>query len=160
MEKILEKIIPGYDYRAKKARLDSDRAVREKLVRELRKSSATMKDVSDLAYRDGKREVVDHIKDYIQAVSLLSAEIENASYGMSPLFRQDGVTDRTIEKMVEFDRNLIEKMEVLAKSSELVYDHVLKGETADIILQTRKIKHELDLLRNVYSDRADFLMKQ
>ncbi|MCX6692478.1 MAG: hypothetical protein NTW33_10655 [Methanoregula sp.] len=35
----LGKLIPGYDYRAKKSRLNTDRSVREKLARELKKSA-------------------------------------------------------------------------------------------------------------------------
>ncbi|MCX5853969.1 MAG: hypothetical protein NTZ24_05170 [Deltaproteobacteria bacterium] len=58
----LGKLIPGYDYRAKKSRLNTDRSVREKLARELKKAALNLKEVSDLAYRDGKREIVDHIK--------------------------------------------------------------------------------------------------
>ena len=53
----LGKLVPGYDYRAKRSRLNTDRSVREKLARELRKSAVNLKEVSDLAYRDGKREV-------------------------------------------------------------------------------------------------------
>ena len=60
---------------------------------------------------------------------------------------------------MEFDKELLNELEVITKSTDLVYDHVLKGETADIILQIRKLKRSVDNLRNIFSDRADFLMK-
>jgi len=160
MEKLKEKIIPGYDYRVKKNRLNSDRAVRGKLSRELKKSYNTLKEVSDLAYKDGRRDVVEHIKDIINTIDLFRSEIENASYGLSPLFKQDKVSDVTLDRMVEFDKELLNELEVITKAADLVYDHVLKGETSDIILQIRKVKRSVDNLRNIFSDRADFLIKK
>jgi hypothetical protein len=156
----LGKLIPGYDYREKKSRLNTDRSVREKLVRELRKSAVNLKEVSDLAYRDGRREVVDHIKDILKAIDLFTVEIEDAPFGQSPLLKQDKVSDDDIDHMIEFDRQLAMQLEVITKTTELVYEHVLKGETADIIMQVRKVKKELDLMKNTFSDRLDYFMKR
>jgi len=62
--------------------------------------------------------------------------------------------------MIEFDRQLVSQLEVITKSSELVYDHVLKGETKDIIRQIRIVKKELDIMKNTFSDRLDYFMKR
>lgn len=159
MGKLMGKIIPGYDYRVKKNRLNTDRAVRDKISRELKKSYNTLKEVSDLAYKDGRRDVVAHIKDILNTLDLFRNEIENASFGLSPLFKQEKVSDDTMDRMVEFDKNMLDELEVITKATDLVYDHVLKGETADIILQIRKAKRSVDNLRNIFSDRADFLIK-
>lgn len=64
-----------------------------------------------------------------------------------------------MDRMVEFDKNMLDELVVLTKATDLVYDHVLKGETADINLQIRKAKRSVDNLRNIFSDRADFLIK-
>jgi hypothetical protein len=156
----LGKLIPGYDYRAKKSRLNTDRSVREKLARELRKSALNLKEVSDLAYRDEKREVVDHIKDVLKAIDLFIIEIENTPFGQSPLFKMDKVNDEDIDHMIEFDRQLVTQLEVITKTSELIYDHVLKGETSDIVMQVRRLKKELDVMKNTFSDRLDYFMKR
>lgn len=155
----MEKIIPGYDYRVKKNRLNSDRAVRDKLSRELKKSYSTLKEVSDLAYKDDRREVVEHIKDILNTIDLFRNEIENASFGLSPLFKQDKVSDVALDRMVKFDSALVSELEVITKAADLVYDHVLKGETSDIILQVRTVKRSVDNMRNTFTDRADFLIK-
>lgn len=159
MEKWKEKLIPGYDYQVKKNRLNTDRAVRDKLSRELKKSYNTLKEVSDLAYKDGRRDVVEHIKDLLNTLDLFRNELENASYGLSPLFKQEKVSDDAMDRMVEFDKNMLDELEVITKATDLVYDHVLKGATADIILQMRKAKRSVDNMRNIFSDRADFLIK-
>jgi hypothetical protein len=157
---LLSKHIPGYDYRAQKSRLNTDRSVREKLARELRKSAQNLKEVSDLAYRDEKRDVVEHIKDLLKAIGLFVVEIENAPFGQSPLFKEDRITDEDIDQMTQFDRKLVEQLEIISKASELIYEHVLKGETSDIILQVRKLKKELDLMKNTFSDRLDYFIKR
>ena len=156
----LGKLIPRYDYRAKKSRLNTDRSVRDKLARELKKAALNLKEVSDLAYRDGKREIVDHIKDVLKAIDLFVVEIEDAPSGQSPLFKVDKVNDEDIDQMIQFDKVLVEQLEVITKTSELIYDHVLKGETSDIIMQVRKLKKELDVMKNTFSDRLDYFMKR
>ena len=93
MSKLIEKIIPGYGYRVQKDRLNSDRAVRDKLSRELKKSYSTLIEVSDLAYKDGRRDVLEPIKDLRSTIDFFRNEIENASYGLSPLFKEDKVSD-------------------------------------------------------------------
>ena len=87
-------------------------------------------------------------------------EIEDAPFGQSPLFKVDKVTDDDIDHMIQFDRDLVEQLEVITKTSELIYDHVLKGETSDIIVQVRKLKKELDVMKNTFTDRADYMMKR
>jgi len=156
----LGKLIPGYDYRAKKSRLNTDRSVREKMVRDLKKSASNLKEVSDLAYRDGKREIVDHIKDLLKTIDLFIVEIEDAPFGQSPLFKVDTVNDDDIDHMIEFDRDLVEHLQIITKTSDLIYDHVLKGETSDIIIQVRKLKKELEVMKNTFSDRLDYFMKR
>ena len=156
----LGKHIPGYDYRVKKSRLNTDRSVREKLARELKKSALLLKEVSDLAYRDNKREVIDHIKDMLKAIDLFVIEIEDAPFGQSPLFNQDKVTEEDIDHMIGFDGQLVTQLEVITKTSELIYDYVLKGETTDIIKQIRRLKKELDVMKNTFSDRLDYFMKR
>jgi hypothetical protein len=156
-EKILGAVIPGYDYRAKKNRLNTDQAVREKLSRELEKSYKTLTEVSDLAYKDEKRDVVEHIKDTLNTIDLVRKEIANAAYGMSPLFDQDNVDSKNIIRMIEFDAKLLDELVVITQACDIVYDNVLEGNTSDIILQSRKMKRSVDKMRNIFSDRNDFL---
>lgn len=155
---ILGKVILGYDYRAKKNRLNTDQSVRDKLSRELEKVYDTLKEVSDLAYQDERREVLTHIKDTLNTIDLFQKEIKSSPYGLSPWFKQEKVSERDLVKMIEFDANLLDEIEVITSATDLVYDKVLEGKTSDIILQVRKIKSSLDKMKNVYSDRKDFLI--
>jgi len=156
-EKILGAVIPGYDYRAKKNRLNTDLAVREKLSRELEKSYNTLKEISDLAYRDEKRDVLEHIKDTSNAFDLVKKEIANAAYGLSPLFTQDDVDSKNIIRMIEFDAKLLDELVVITEASDIMYDNILEGKTSDIILQVREMKRSVDKMRNIFSDRNDYL---
>ncbi|MFH1323572.1 MAG: hypothetical protein ABIH80_07120 [Methanobacteriota archaeon] len=157
-ENILGAVIPGYDYRAKKNRLNTDHAVRNKLSRELEKSYKTLVEVSDLAYKDDKRDIVDHIKDALNTIDQVRKEIEHAGYGMSPLFTQDGVDNRNIIRMIEFDAKLLDELVIITEASGIVYDNVLAGKTSDIVQQIRNMKRSVDRIRNLFSDRNDYLI--
>ena len=156
-EKILGSVVPGYDYNAKKNRLNTDQSLREKLSRELNKSYKTLKEVSDLAYKDDRRDVLDHIKDTLNTIDLVKSEIENAAYGMSPLFVRENVDNRNIIRMVEFDAKLLDELTIITEASDIIYDNVLDGNTSDMILQIRKLKRSVDKTRNLFTDRNDYL---
>jgi len=111
-----------------------------------------------LAYQDERREVLTHIKDTLNTIDLFQKEIKSSPYGLSPWFKQEKVSERDLVKMIEFDANLLDEIEVITSATDLVYDKVLEGKTSDIILQVRKIKSSLDKMKNVYSDRKDFLI--
>lgn len=144
----------------RKTKLDSDCTVKDKLSKELRKSHNTLKEISNLAYQDGRRDVVTHIKDILNTTDLFRNEIDNAAYGLSPSRTQGKIPGNIKQKMMEFDQRLLEKLEVITKAVDLIYDHILQGETSDIILQARRVKRSIDSLRNIFLDRADFLLKQ
>lgn len=156
--KILKSIVPGYDYRAKKDRLNTDYAVRNKLTRELDKSYDTLKEIGSLAYNDGCRDILQHITAAEGSIDLFKNKIENAAYGLSPFFKQEHVGDANIIKLIEFDANLVDELSVVTNATDLIYDNVLEGKTSDITIQMRKLKRDVDRMSNKFKDREDFLM--
>ena len=156
--KILGSVIPGYDYRAKKSRLNTDRSLRDKLARELEKSHQTLEEIGSLAYNDGRRDVLPHIKDAQAVIDLLKNKIENASYGLSPFFKQEKVDDSNIINMIEFDAKLLDDLLIITDATDLIYDNILDGKSSDVILQIRKLKRNVDKVSNNFKDRGDFLI--
>ncbi|MCJ2520240.1 MAG: hypothetical protein LN412_04740 [Candidatus Thermoplasmatota archaeon] len=155
---VVGSIIPGYDYRMKRVRLDTDIAVREKLTRELEKSLNTLKEIGSLAYKDERRDILDHLKDVTNTIDLFRMEIANAEYGMSTFFKNDEASYQDIRRMIEFDAKMLDEIEVVSKASDLLYDGVLEGKTADFVSQIVKVKRSVDSARNQFKDRKDFLI--
>lgn len=151
-------IIPGYDYREKTARLNTDVAVRDKLSRELKKAHATLKEIGALAYRDERRDILDHLEDTVETLDVFRMEVENAEYGISPFFKEENMDDAGVRRMIEFDAQMFDELEVITKASELLYDGTLDGKTSDFIIQLRKIKRSADSARNQFKNRRDFLI--
>lgn len=156
--KILGAVIPGYDYRAKKSRLNTDRAVRDKLARELNKAYQTLEEIGSLAYNDGRRDVLPHIKAIQETVDLLKVKIENVSYGQSPFFKQEKVDDYNLIRLIEFDAEQIDEFSIITQATDLIYDNILDGKSSDIILQIRKLKRKIDKISNDFKNREDFLI--
>ncbi len=156
---VVGSVIPGYDYRKKKSRLDTDVAVRDKLTRELEKSLNTLKEIGSLAYKDERRDVLDHLKDTTNAIDLFRMEIGNAEYGMSKFFDTEEMSYQNIRHMVEFDAKMLDEIDVVGKASDILYDGVLEGKTGDFVIQIVKVKRAVDSARNQFKDRRDFLVK-
>lgn len=157
-DKILGAVIPGYDYRSKKNRLNTDFSVRNKLSRELEKSHQTLTEIGSLAYNDGRRDVLPHIDSTKEAIDLLKNKIENASYGLSPFFEQEKVEASNLIHLIEFDAKLLDDLFLITGATDLIYDNILNGKSSDVILQISKLKRNVAKISNTFKDRDDFLI--
>jgi len=156
---IMGRVVPGYNYHKREVRLSTDASVRDKLSRETAKSRRLLKEIGELAYKEGLREEIEHIKDATSTLEMLGMELDTAEYGNSPFFKEEGVGFNDVRSMIEFDASLFDGMEVLTEACDLLYKGVLDGKTSDFILQVRKIKKNTDNLRNRFMDRRDFLLR-
>jgi hypothetical protein len=110
----LELAIPGYrGYKEKELRREADRLVREHLLKML-----------EPAYRDFKSSMLNAAGDtalmqtYNQVQALFDrviAKLRTASYGYSGFFDAVKVREAELDKLLEYDWNLVSTVERLAK---------------------------------------------
>lgn len=109
--KLYEKLLmvfPGYrGYKEKELVRETDRVVRDKLFRMLRKSLEDLRRLySALVSREGLKEDAKRLESLIYRVDSLAEKTRHAPYGYKPLFHVTKVDEEKLVKILEHDLQL------------------------------------------------------
>lgn len=138
----------------KVARLDRDKAVRNRMVRELQSAIENLRSIRDIAHSAGKAELVKSVRECETAVQVLRDEIDTASYGTSIFFTQDKVDSRHLDKMLDFEKTFDAMLGDITRGSLDVKTAVTSGDTDT---QISKLNTLTKRLRDKFKERADYL---
>jgi hypothetical protein len=152
----LRSLIPGYEYKRKEKRAETDRELRDKVIREIRKAKSNLDRVSDMAYDDGRRDIVDEISDVTD--SLLRLESKAESGPTSGLLNGvNTASEKDLIRLVELDAKLVRDSEVLSEASDRLEEAVLEERTEDIQNRLRELRKTADDIERAFEDRKDLL---
>jgi hypothetical protein len=148
----LELAIPGYrGYKEKELRREADRLVREHLLKML-----------EPAYRDFKSSMLNAAGDtalmqtYNQVQALFDrviAKLRTASYGYSGFFDAVKVREAELDKLLEYDWNLVSTVERLAKLAR----EAAASEPAKLGEALSSLRGELLALEDLLRKREEIL---
>jgi hypothetical protein len=148
----LELAIPGYrGYKEKELRREADRLIREHLLKML-----------EPAYRDFKSSMLNAAGDtalmqtYNQVQALFDrviAKLRTASYGYSGFFDAVKVREAELDKLLEYDWNLVSTVERLAKLAR----EAAASEPAKLGEALSSLRGELLALEDLLRKREEIL---
>jgi len=148
----LELAIPGYrGYKEKELRREADRLIRERLLKML-----------EPAYRDFKSSMLNAAGDtalmqtYNQVQALFDrviAKLRTASYGYSGFFDAVKIREAELDKLLEYDWNLVSTVERLAKLAR----EAAASEPAKLGEALSSLRGELLALEDLLRKREEIL---
>ena len=152
----LRSLIPGYEYGRKEKRTETDRALRDKVVREIDKAKSNLDEVSDMAYDDGRRDVVDGVGGVTDSLLRLEKKVESGpTSGL--LNGAHTASEEDLVRLVENDAKLVRDSEVLAEAADRLEEAVLEGRTEEIEKRLRELRKTADDIERAFEDRKDLL---
>ena len=154
--KTLRKVIPKYDYRQKKRRSETDQKLREKINREVQKARSNLDSISDMAYDDGKRDVVEDISDVNDSLLRLESKVETSPDG-GLLGGISSASEEDMIRLVEKDARLIKDAETLSEATDRLEEAVIEGKTDEIKKRLRELRKTTDDIEREFEDRKDVL---
>jgi hypothetical protein len=154
--KTLRKVMPRYDYRQKKRRSETDQKLREKINREVQKARSNLDSISDMAYDDGKRDVVEDISDVNDSLLRLESKVETSPDG-GLLGGISSASEEDMIRLVEKDARLIKDAETLSEATDRLEEAVIEGKTGDIKRRLRELRKTTDDIEREFEDRKDVL---
>ncbi|MEA2089477.1 MAG: hypothetical protein U9O89_01790 [Thermoproteota archaeon] len=157
-ERILAEL-PGFrGYKEKELRRETDRLIRNHLYRKLTDARSDLKNVFQKLSKQRRYEVLTDMDHLVMKFDRVAEKINHASYGYTGFFNVVKVGEGKLDKMIEFDSQLI--------------NHVQKivDETADFKKETAEKKFEkagehiekldgsLDSLEKTFSERGEVIL--
>jgi hypothetical protein len=102
------KIIPGYHgYKKKEIRRESDKLLRDHLVKLLQGVKKDLTTIQEDAVSSAA-DLVPKLEDMLTELDTFLKKITHADYGFAGMFGSDKIKEPELDKLIEFDRSVIE----------------------------------------------------
>ena len=141
-------------------RKEDDVSVRKRIVSEIQKSRTNILNIMEESSLSRQKEVADFARRTIDELDGLANEVDLSEMGHNyPFFSIQRTTDSdAIEKLVGFDRTIIDRMQNVTEATLRLHDLILdkKGDL-DAATELKKVRQYVSNARNAYKDRRDFI---
>ncbi len=148
-----QKIIPGYHgYKQKEIRRESDKLVRDQLVKMMQGAKKDLTSIQEEAV-ESAADLVPKLEDMLTELDTFLKKIQYADYGMGGLFDSEKIKEPELEKLIEFDKSMIETVMSLQAGVKELGGGLAEG-GADKVKQLRSfIKDAI----KYYGQRDEFI---
>ncbi len=140
LEKLLGKI-PGYKgYKEKEMRRESDKLLREMIVTQMTVQRQRMDDLQKQLISGGRFEYLDEMGNAVTKLQQFIDRVRTATYGYSGLFDATRVREEELDRLYDFDNQLLGYSERLATALSNMETSIPSGEgLADAVRQVLSI---------------------
>ena len=150
--------IPGFrGYKEKELRRESDKLIRNNLYLKLSKAKKDLKTVfqklSDRRWFD----VLTDMDRLMAKVDRVTEKVNHASYGYSGFFDIVKVKEENLDRMIDFDNQLIDEVNSLAADVGAFKSEITKGEAKNAKEQIQNIGEKLEGFEETFDKRDDVI---
>ena len=154
--KVLRKVVPGYDYRTKQKRSETDQKIRDKVERECQKALEALDNLSSELHRsDNDDEALERVNDVKKKVRSAEREAMNSASGGGFLSNVENTKDENLTELIEYDAKIVEASGELAEKASKVSERPVKAKNVD--KELREVRDQAQQIKNSLKDRKDFL---
>ncbi len=148
-----QKIIPGYHgYKQKEMRRESDKLLRDHLVKELGNTKKTLTAIQEDAVESAPA-IITKLEDLLTELDTFLRNIQHAGYGFGGLFDTTKVKENELDKLLDFDKSVVETVMNVDGAVKQLKDNLSEDATG-------KVKAVRDLVKNAikfYGQRTEYL---
>jgi len=157
VEKI-ELFVPGFrGYKEKEIRRESDRIIREYLLRKLNASYEDFKGVMTFIAMTGNSALFE-LYNQVQAVfDRMIAKLRTADYGYAGFFDAMKIEEPELDRLIEFDYGLVEAVERITRRVAEVREAAINGDTSKLVGAMSGLRGELMVFQDLLNKREDLL---
>lgn len=141
-------------------RKEDDIAVRKRIVSEIQKSRTNILNMLEESAVSKQKETADFCRRTVDELDSFAGEVDLSEMGHRyPFFSIQRTTDsESIERLVGFDRTIIDRMQNVTEATLRLHDMMLdKKADLDAVTELKKVRQYISNARNAYKDRRDFI---
>jgi hypothetical protein len=151
--------IPGFrGYKEKELRRESDRLLRNHLYLKLSEAKTDLRDIfqklSDRRYFD----VLTEMDRLVAKTDRVVEKVNHASYGYTGFFDAVKVKEAALDRMIDFDNNLIDEITAFASEVDAFKAEFATGETKNLKTRIQSVTDKLDSLENTFDEREEVIL--
>jgi hypothetical protein len=156
-ERILAAIPGFHGYKEKELRRESDKLIRNHLYFKL---SEIKNDLRAVSQKLADRRWLDVLQDMDRLIALVervSQKVNHASYGYAGFFDAVKIKEENLDRMMDFDNNLIDDVDSLKADVTAFKTEVTKGEAKNAKESIQGLIDKLESFEGMYDQRQEVI---
>lgn len=157
-ERILAEI-PGFrGYKEKELRRESDKLIRNHLYRRLSEAKSDLKDIFQKMSDRRLFEVLTGMDRLVAKFDRVAAKIDHASYGYAGFFNVVKVEEGNLDRMIDFDNQLVDDVEKIVGEVEAFKAEVMKQEIKKAKERIQHLVETVEAFEETFDKRGEVIL--
>ena len=157
-ERILAAIPGFHGYKEKELRRESDKLIRNHLYLKLSEAKTDLRSVSQKLADRRWMDVLTDMDRLLARVDRVNQKVNHASYGYSGFFDVVKVKEESLDRMIEFDKKLVDDVESFVADVEAFKAEITKGEAKNAREQIQIISEKLEAFEEAFDKRQEVIL--
>jgi hypothetical protein len=151
--------IPGFHgYKEKELRRESDKLIRNHLYLKLSNAKSDLRAVSQKLADKRWFDVLTDMDRLNARVDRVNEKVNHASYGYSGFFDVVKVKEEALDRMIDYDNQLVDDVEGFLADLDTFKTQVLKGELENARDQIRNVSDKLEAFEEAFDKRQEVIL--
>jgi len=150
--------LPGFrGYKEKELRRESDRLIRNHLYQRLMEARKDLKETFQGLSDSRLHEILNEMDRFIMRFDRVAEKINHASYGYAGFFNIVKVEEEKLDKMIEFDKNLLDEVEKIVEQADTFKKEVAKQKFEKVRDRISSLHDMLETLEETFEERDEVI---
>lgn len=160
-EKLLEKImlvVPGFSgYKKREERREADKIIRNFLHSKLQEARNDLQDVYRTVSESERSDDLQLIDRLMAVFDRVSERVNHASYGYHGFFDAIKIEEADLDRMIEFDTQLVDGAKGLAEKVKGIKTEVMANTFDNLGTELRELRNAVEEFDRTFDERKDVI---
>lgn len=151
--------LPGWrGYKEKELRRESDKQIRNHLYEKLMKARSDLKETFQTLSQQRRFEVLTNMDMLVTKYDRVAEKINHASYGYTGFFDVTKVDEGKLDKMIEFDTQLIDEVQNVVDKANAFKKEITQKDFSKAADHIQEVNESLDTLEDTFDQRGEVIL--
>ena len=151
--------LPGFrGYKEKELRRESDKLIRNNLTLKLSKGKDNVRSIAQKIADKRYLDVLPDIDRLTAKMDRITEKVNHASYGYSGFYDIVKIKEDNLDKMINFDNQLLDEVNALTTSIEELKLQLLSNNFSNLKDKIQAITDKFELLEDTFDKREEVIM--
>jgi hypothetical protein len=151
--------IPGFHgYKEKELRRESDKLIRNHLYLKLSTSKTDLRQISQKLADRRYFDVMTDMDRLLAKMDRVVQKVNHASYGYSGFFDAVKVKEENLDRMIDFDNQLMDGVNALGTEVDAFKAELASGVTANVKSRVQNVTDKLESLEGTFDKRNEVIL--
>jgi hypothetical protein len=151
--------IPGFrGYKEKELRRESDRLIRDHLYLKLSMAKTDLRETSQKLADRRYFDILTDMDHLLAKMDRVVEKVNHASYGYSGFFDAVKIREENLDRMIDFDNQLLDAINALATEIDAFKAELASGVTTNLKTRVQNVTDKLESLEDTFDKREEVII--